>query len=100
MIEKITSFLHVAPLFVILTIVIGSRVYQRFANRKTDFLSTILMLSAIGVASGFGAHHHNHLNEGFSVSCYLCIGYALILAATGLKISRDKSKYTKHSISI
>jgi hypothetical protein len=86
MIEKLISFLHVAPLVMIFATIIGSKVYQKFAGKRTDFSPTILLLSSIGIASGFGVHHH--AGEQTSSICYLCFGYASILAIMGLKFAR------------
>ena len=86
MIEKLISFLHVAPLVIIFAIIVGSKVYQKATGKKTDFSPTILLLSSIGIASGFGIHHH--AGEEASSICYLCFGYASILAVMGLKLAR------------
>ena len=86
MIEKLISFLHVAPLVIIFAIIVGSKVYQKATSKKIDFSPTILLLSSIGIASGFGIHHH--AGEETSSICYLCFGYAAILAIIGLKLAR------------
>jgi len=53
------------------------------------------LLSSVGIASGFGMHHHS--GEEVSNACYLCLGYALILAVVGLKLAKE-SKVAKQSI--
>jgi hypothetical protein len=86
MIEGLISFLHVAPLVVIFALMVGSKVYKKTTGKSTDFSPTILLLSSIGIASGFGIHHH--AGEEASGICYLCFGYATILAVVGLKLAR------------
>jgi hypothetical protein len=73
-------------LVIILATIIGSKVYQKATGKSVDFSPTILLLSSIGIASGFGIHHH--AGEEASGICYLCFGYASILAIMGLKLAR------------
>lgn len=85
MIEELISFLHVAPLVIILSLVSGAMIYEKVTSKKVDLSPAILLLSSIGIASGFGIHHH--AGEEVSSICYLCFGYALILAVIGLKLA-------------
>jgi hypothetical protein len=86
MIEGLISFLHVAPLVVIFSLMVGSKIYKKTAGKSIDFSPTVLLLSSIGIASGFGIHHH--AGEEASSICYLCFGYAAILAVMGLKLAK------------
>lgn len=60
-------------------------IYEKVTSKKVDLSPAILLLSSIGIASGFGIHHH--AGEEVSSICYLCFGYALILAVIGLKLA-------------
>ena len=95
MIEKIINFLHVAPLVIIVSLIISGTIYKKLTKKSVDFSPTILLLSSIGIASGFGIHHHH--GEEVSSICYLCFGYASILAGLGLKLAK-LSKVAKRSI--
>ena len=86
MIEGLISFLHVAPLVMIFSLMVGSKVYKKTTCKSVDFSPTVLLLSSIGIASGFGIHHH--AGEEVSSICYLCFGYATILAIVGLKLAK------------
>jgi len=86
MIEKLTNILHVGPLIVISLIMIGNKIFQTITNKTIDFSPTILLLSSIGIASGFSIHQAHE----FSTMCYLCFGYASVLAIVALKLARSK----------
>ena len=86
MIEKLTNILHVGPLIAISLIMIGNRVFKIATDKTVDFSPTILLLSSIGIASGFSIHHAHE----FSTMCYLCLGYASVLAIIALKLARSK----------
>ena len=87
MIEKLINFLHVAPLIIIFGLIIGGKINKKITGKNFDFSPTILLLSSIGIASGFGIHHHH--GEETSSICYLCFGYAAILAGLGLKLAKS-----------
>lgn len=94
MFEKLVSILHVAPFFVILTLVGSSFLYQKITKNSITFNlhPTILLLTSIGIAFGFGTHHHDH--GGFT-SCYVCLGYATILALLAYNMMRATKKITQ-----
>ena len=91
--EKIMSILHMAPFFVIVALTGWSFLYQKVTKNKAQFdLSpTILLLSSVGIASGFGLHH-NHSGE-VAAACYFCFGYAGILAVVAYNLMQ-KAKVT------
>ena len=95
MFEKVMAILHVAPFFMILALTIGSFIYEKTTKDRVRFnlSSTILLLTSIGIASGFGAHH-NHAGEGAG-SCYLCLGYASILALQAYNMMKATTKTQK-----
>ena len=77
------NILHIAPLMIILGLTIISKVLV-----KIDTLPSVLILSSIGIASGFGVHH-DAVRE-IPGMCYLCFGYAAVLAFAGFKLSKTK----------
>jgi hypothetical protein len=83
--EKLMSILHMIPLLLIVALVSFSMVYQKITKNKLDLnLSAIaLVLSSIGVASGFGIHHYAAEVAG---ACYFCFGYAAVLIAVACNI--------------
>ena len=88
MIEKLINFLHVAPLILICGLMISNTILKLITKKNMDLSSTILLLSSIGIASGFGSHHNR--GDEFSLMCYLCFGYAIVLALIGLKWTKVK----------
>lgn len=93
--EKLITILHVAPFFVILTLVAGSFLYQKITKNSItfDLSPTILLLTSIGIAFGFSTHQPHHHHGGFT-SCYVCLGYASILAL----LAYNKMRATKKAV--
>ena len=94
MIEKLINSLHVAPLIIILAIAIGRKLYEKIAGRRIDVLPAILLLTSVGIASGFGIHSHV---AGSSI-CYMCFGYAATLAIVALRLAKIDRSITKSEI--
>jgi len=86
MIYNIISFLHIAPLLAIISLAILGKVYSNTKKNSSNYLAKILILSSVGIASGFGVHPH-HLSEADHGTCYVCLGYAIVLAAAGIRLS-------------
>ena len=91
--EKIMSILHMAPFFVTIALTSWSFLYQKITKSRVslDLSPTILLLSSVGIASGFGLHH-NHSGEVVA-ACYFCFGYAGILAFVAYNLMQ-KAKIT------
>lgn len=82
------ELLHVVPLFVImvlLSIPVARRLFAKKAMQLSWIEPSLLFLSAIGVASGTLAHHHNVLLHVIDP----CFGYAVVLMALAFKTHRD-----------
>ena len=92
--EKLIAILHVTPFFVILALMACNFLYQKITKNGIafDLSPTILLLTSIGIAFGFGTHQHDH--GGFT-SCYVCLGYASILALLAYKIMRATKRVAK-----
>ncbi len=95
MFEKLIAILHTVPFFIILALTTGSFLYQKVTNNniKFDLSPTILLLTSIGIAFGFETHQH-HPEEGID-SCYLCLGYALILVSVAYNIMKTTRRAVK-----
>ena len=74
------SVLHMVPFLIIIALAVWNVAYQRVTKNKLSFdvSPVILLLSSIGIASGFGVH--NHSGEEVAGACYFCFGYAAVLA--------------------
>lgn len=80
MYSNILQILHVLPFFIILFLYLSSFLQLFFSKYKVKNSSPVkhivsLFLASIGVSCGFVSHH----TEFIFSSCYLCIGYGLVI---------------------
>ena len=95
MIEKIISFLHITPLVIILLLTISNKVLKLVSNKFFDLSPFILLLSSIGVASGFKLHHYGISNT--FIMCYTCFAYSLILVMIGFKLMGERRSISSNN---
>jgi hypothetical protein len=80
MLSQISVLLHVAPLFLIVALICTSIYYKTFTVTRFNPIPHTLMLSSVGIASGFLPHGTNF------ASCYACVAYGLVVAACAFKL--------------
>lgn len=88
------KFLHVAPLFVIMILLLLPIIFRVFKKNEisSDILSSsLLLLSSIGIASGANVHDH----DGGMLFIDPCFGYAAVLVFVAVKLI---SKFAKKKI--
>ncbi|WPX96151.1 hypothetical protein [Candidatus Bandiella euplotis] len=93
--EKIMNVLHVIPFFIIIALEVWSFMRKKSTKNQAgvNMSATFLLLSAVGIASGFGLHHSHSAGEIIG-SCYVCFGYAAVLTVVAYRIMQD-SKVAK-----